>query len=84
MRRARRVAGPGAVTGGGGPALAPGGDQSHRVTAVTGSYVNHERKCFSAAIRTDSVPIGGQIAQQTGSMMVVPDAGEPLSPQAAT
>jgi hypothetical protein len=51
--------------------------------AVTGSYVNSESKCFSAAIRPDSVSPGGQIAQQAGSMAVVPEAGEPLSPQAA-
>jgi hypothetical protein len=45
--------------------------------------VNSERKCFSAAIRPDSALVGGQIAQQAGRLAVVPDAGEPLSPQAA-
>ena len=50
---------------------------------MTGSYVNSESKSFNAAIRPDSVAAGGQIAQQAGSMAVVADAGEPLSPQAA-
>ena len=50
---------------------------------MTGSYVNREHGCFSAAIRPDSVSLGGQIAQQAGRMAVVADAGEPLSPQAA-
>src|SRR6476646_3864730 len=47
------------------------------------SSVNRERGCFSAAIRPNSVSVGGQIAQHAGRMAVVPDAGEPLSPQAA-
>src|SRR5690349_17291394 len=38
---------------------------------------------FNAAIRPDSAALGGQIAQPAGSMAVVPEAGEPLSPQAA-
>jgi hypothetical protein len=45
--------------------------------------VNRERACFSAAIRPNFAPPGGQIAQQAGSLTVVPDAGEPLSPRAA-
>src|SRR6185437_5787628 len=65
------------------PGPAPRRPSSEVITAVTGSYVNSESKCFSAAIRPDSVPVGGQIAQQAGRMAVVADAGEPLSPQAA-
>ena len=53
------------------------------LATVTGSYVNRERGYFSAAIRPNLASSGGQIAQQAGSMAVVPDAGEPLSPQAA-
>jgi hypothetical protein len=53
------------------------------IAAVTDSYVNGESKSFSAAIRPDSAVVGGQIAQQAGSMTVVADAGEPLSSQAA-
>ncbi len=49
---------------------------------VTVCHVNRERRCFSAAIRPDSAEFGGQTAQQVGRMAVVPDAGEPLSPQA--
>ena len=49
----------------------------------TGSNVNRERKCFSAAIRPDLAAVDGQIAQRAGGMAVVPDNGEPLSPQAA-
>ena len=61
------------------PAVAPLG----ALVPVTDSYVNRERGCFSAAIRPDSAARGGQIAQPAGSMAVVPEAGEPLSPQAA-
>ena len=50
---------------------------------MTGSYVNSESKCFSAAIRPDLSISGGQIAQQAGGMAVVPDVGESLSPEAA-
>ena len=50
---------------------------------MTDSYVNSESKWFSAAIRPDSRPVGGQVAQQAGRMAIVADAGEPLSPQAA-
>ena len=53
------------------------------IAAVTGSYVNSERKCFNAAIRPNLAALDGQSAQQAGTMAVVPDAGEPLSPQAA-
>src|SRR5437870_2117528 len=38
---------------------------------------------FSAAIRPNLVPVDGRIAQPAGRMTAVPDAGEPLSPQAA-
>ena len=51
--------------------------------AVTDSHGNGGSKCFSAAIYPGSVVIGGQTAQQVGRMAVVPDAGEPFSPQAA-
>jgi hypothetical protein len=50
---------------------------------VTDSHVNREPGRFSAAIRPNSTALDGQIAQQAGRMAVVPDDGEPLSPQAA-
>src|ERR1700745_4249087 len=51
--------------------------------AVTGSNVNRGRGRFSASIRPDWAAVDGQIAQHPGRMAVVPDVGEPLSPQAA-
>jgi hypothetical protein len=54
------------------------------IAAVTAIYVNGESKSFSAAIRPNSMSVGGQVAQQAGSMAVVPDNGKPLSPQAVT
>ena len=60
-----------------------GGGQSHRVAAVTASDVNSQSKCFSAAIRPDWPAVDGQIAQPAARLAVTPDAGEPLSPQAA-
>ena len=50
---------------------------------MTANNVNGESKRFSAAIRPNSGLIDGQIAQHAGRMGAVPDAGEPLSPQAA-
>ena len=57
------------------PGPAPARPSSEVIAAVTGSYVNSESKCFNAAIRPNSVPVGGQIAQQAGRVAVVADAG---------
>jgi len=49
---------------------------------VTANNVNGESKCFNASICPKLTKLDGQIAQQAGRIRVVPDAGEPLSPQA--
>src|SRR5215468_4795705 len=54
-----------------------------RTAAVTAGNVNRERGRLSAAICPNLAIVGGQSAQQAGRIAVVPDPGQPLSPQAA-
>jgi hypothetical protein len=49
---------------------------------VVTNNVNAESKCFNASICTKSAEFDRQIAQKDGWLAVVPDAREPLSPQA--
>ena len=42
---------------------------------VTAGHVNRERRCYSAAFRPDFAVLGGQSAQQTGRIPVIPEAG---------